>query len=328
MRRTVVPDSLARLARHQAGLVTTVQARTHGINADSLTALVRHRRWTRVCRGVYDVRLPDGDAWTGPGTPSTATALGSPTWVASRRRLRAVWTALLAYGPGAVAVGRCALVLHGVAGLPATIPSEAALPRASNRRDMEGVSLRQFDDGMRTVTVGGRRTAALDWALAQAVPELPRRNGLAVLDSVLHQGTLSRREVEATHDLARGRRGIASRHDLFELADGRAESPLESFARLECVDGGVEPDTLQLPLADHRGGRRARGDLAWRLPRGRHLVVEMDGSEFHSAPEAVRADRLRQNRIVSTGRVDVLRYGYEVLDVLAQEVRSFLNRAR
>lgn len=239
-----------------------------------------------------------------------------------------MWTTLLAYGPDAVAVGRSALVLHGVEGLPGTLSPEVALPRASNRRDRGRLAVRQFDHGMRTVRIAGRRVATLEWALAQAVPELGRRHALAVVDSALHQRLLTRRRLEWAHDLARGRRGVASRHDIFELADGRAESALESFARLDLVDGGIPPDTLQLPLLDADGRRRARGDLAWRLPRGRHLVVETDGAEYHSAPEAVRADHRRQNRIVSSGKVDLLRFGFADLDRVVEDVRSFLARAR
>ncbi|GAA1730499.1 hypothetical protein GCM10009809_27560 [Isoptericola hypogeus] len=328
MRRTAVPPSLLLLARRQAGLVTTGQAQEHGLSPGSLTTLTRARTWLRVCRGVYDVHLPDDVPWTGPGAPSPGTAVASPGWRTARRRLRATWTALLAYGPDAVAVGPCALVLHEVAGLPTGVRAEAALPRGSNRRDVERVSLRQFDHGMRTVPIAGRRVAALDWALAQSIPELSRRHGLAVLDSALRERKLSRHGLELVHDLARGRRGIASRHDVFELADGRSESALESFARLECIDGGVAPDTLQLPFLDRSGDERARGDLAWRLRGGRYLVVEMDGAAFHDTPEAVFADRVRQNGIVSSGKVDLLRFTFDDLGGIASEVRRFLARHR
>ncbi|MEK8227151.1 hypothetical protein NKG05_15360 [Oerskovia sp. M15] len=100
------------------------------------------------------------------------------------------------------------------------------------------MSLRQFDDGMTMRALGGRRLVTLDWALAQAVPELPRENALAVLDSALHLGAISARGLEVAHDMSRGRRGVARTHDLWEVADGRAESPLESFGRLDCLDAG------------------------------------------------------------------------------------------
>ncbi|WP_098462775.1 hypothetical protein [Isoptericola jiangsuensis] len=81
---------------------------------------------------------------------------------------------------------------------------------------------------MDLVVVRGRRAVTVERALAQAVPELPRSNGLAVLDSALHTGKVSRAGLDRSHEHARGRRGVASRHLLWELADARAESPLES----------------------------------------------------------------------------------------------------
>ena len=225
-----------------------------------------------------------------------------------RRRQRAAWLALLAYGPESVAVGACALALHGIAGLPPSIRPEAALPRASNRHDRDGIRLRQFDDGMTVETVGGRKVVNVEWALAQAVPELPRANGLAVLDSALHTKAISRSGFELSHDAARGRRGVARRHDLWALADSRAESPLESFARLECTDAGLAPDTLQLPLTNRSGTVVARGDLAWRRRDGRWLIAELDGHDVHSDPQAVFDDRRRQNLMTGTGVVHLLRF--------------------
>jgi len=320
--------TLQQCAARQGGLVSSAQARDHGLSADSVGTLARRRAWQRVCRGVYDVGLPDDVAWVGPGVPDAGDRPGSPGWAARRRRVRATWAALLAYGDQAVAVGACALVLHGVHGLPARLRPQSALPGASNRLDRDGVALRQFDDGMTTVEIAGRRVAALPWALAQAVPELPRRHGLAVLDSVLAQGLLRPAELDRVHDLARGRRGIATRHDLFELADARAESPLESFARLECIEGSVAPDVLQLPFVRASGTVAARADMAWELRGGRWLLVEMDGVDVHGTARAIHVDRWRRNTIVATGRVDELRFTSEDLGQVAPTVRAFLARNR
>ena len=169
------------------------------------------------------------------------------------------------------------------------------------------------------------RVATVDWALAQAVPELPRPHALAVLDSALHRGAISVRGLEVAHDMARGRRGVAGTHDLWELADGRAESALESFGRLDCQEAGVPPTTLQLPVVPSGGGPTYRADLAWRRRDGRWLVAEMDGQDVHAEPRAVYADRERQNRIVGTGQVDVLRFTIRDLPGMGQVVRGVLT---
>jgi hypothetical protein len=308
--RVDAPDELASVAIVQVGLVTTEQARAAGVTDRRISTLVRRGRWRRVTRGVLDARI-------GP--------LHEVPWNARRRR--AAWAGLLAYGPEAVAVGTSALALLRVAGLPTTITSEVALPGGSDRRSRDGLRLRQFDDGMTTIEVAGRLVADPRWALAQAVPELSRRRALAVLDSSLHRKLLRPSELLVAHELARGRRGVARTHLLWELADARAGSPLESFGRLDCVDAGIPPDVLQLPLDD--SPYPERGDLGWYLGDDRWLVAEIDGEEVHSAPVAVYADRARQNRMVSTGRFIVLRFTNQDLDgVISQTVLRTLRRLR
>ena len=80
-----------------------------------------------------------------------------------------------------------------------------------------------------------------------------------------------------------GRRGAAKARGWIEQADGRAESPLETRARLRCADGGVPPDELQAVIADASGRVLARVDLLWRAAR---LIGEADGGEVHDRPDA------------------------------------------
>ncbi|MFC8923815.1 hypothetical protein [Cellulosimicrobium sp. NPDC057127] len=305
-----IPSALLRTAETQGGLLAADQLAAAGVTSRVACRRADTGAWRRVTRGVYDV--------------SPSARVDDP-WEAGRRR--AAWLGLLAYGRDAVAVGTSALTLHGVQGLPAQVQPEAALPRASDRVSRDGVRLRQFDAGMTTVVIDGRRVASLVWALAQAVPELPRHNALAVLDSALHRGLLEARDVERAHDLARGRRGVAATHALWGLADGRAESPLESFGRLDCVDAAVPPDTVQLPVLGPDGRVVARADMGWRLGEGRWLVAEMDGRDVHAAPDAVYADRTRQNRLVASGSIEVLRFtGRDVPGGVGTAVASFLAR--
>ncbi|MFE5307739.1 hypothetical protein [Isoptericola sp. NPDC056605] len=241
---------------------------------------------------------------------------------------------MLAYGPDAIAVGTSALAMHGVEGLPIVTRPEAALPSASRRVSRPEVPLRQFDDGLSTVAFGDRRTGprrivTAEWALAQAVPELPMAHALAVLDSALRLGAVDRHDLGRSHDHARGRRGVASRHDLWDLADPRAASPMESMARWQCLEEGVPPDTLQLPLHGRSGRLLAVGDLAWRVPGG-WLVVEMDGRAWHDdLPGGDRRDRDRDNSLTVLG-IHLLRFdgGHVARGVVGSAVRHALAAAR
>lgn len=305
-----LPIGLLELAASQENLLSSAQCLAHGVTAERSATLVRLGIWTRVTRGVYDVE---------PKPPSPR----SPDAV----RRRSVWTALLAYGPESIAVGKGALALHGILGLPLTIPIEAAVPRGMEHRNRGDLRLRQFDNGLETVEIAGRRVANIQWALAQAVPELSRGNAVAVMDSALNLGLIDARGLARAHDLARGRLGVARTHDWWCLADGRAESPLETAGRLDCLDLGIPPDDLQVVIQDRNGRFLGRGDMGWKIDDDRWLIAEMDGREFHESAAALLYDRRRQNDLVQVA--DVLRFASEDarLGVVASTVRRHLRVA-
>ncbi|WP_125776800.1 hypothetical protein [Antribacter gilvus] len=245
-----------------------------------------------------------------------------------RLRRRSAWIALLACGPHSVAVGQCALALLGVQGLPLHIEPEAALVPKRSTCVAPGVRLRGYalhpDD-----IDPSRRCVILLVALAQALPTLPRERAVAVLDHLLNTGRLRAEDLPVLHDLLRGRPGAKAVHRWFTEVDGRSESPLETFARLECVDAGVPPHDLQREFFDDRGRFLGRADLVWRLPRNRWLVVEIDGDEFHSSREARTRDAQRQNDLVSGGNIVVLRFTYDHLrrrGTVGAEVRTAIAR--
>jgi hypothetical protein len=289
-RHFVAPAGLLAVATRQVGLVTSAQCDEHGVADGPRTRLVRTGRWLRPTRGVYDV-APMPDDRRHPDD----------------RRARAAWLGMLAFGPRAIAVGQSALALHGIAGLPMRIEPQVALPGGESLRSRDGLRVRHFD-GFATVSYGGRRIASLDAALVQALPELPRNSAVALCDSALNRRLIDDVRLDAVRERMRGRRGAARVEDWWHLVDGRAESPLETDARLRCVDAGIPPDDLQVVVRDASGRTLARGDLGWRLSNGRWLLAEIDGRDVHSAPEALYNDRVRQNRLVATGRVDLFRF--------------------
>ncbi|GEL98557.1 hypothetical protein CTE05_21040 [Cellulomonas terrae] len=284
------PLSLLTLARRQEGLVSAGQCDRAGVGTARRARLVRDGCWGLPTRAVFDVE---------PGRDRRVDA--------DHRRRRAAWLGMLAFGPRAIAVGPCALALHGVEGLPGNLHPEIALPGRSAGRHRDDIRVRTFGQ-FEVLRYGERAIADLVPALVQALPELPRRHAVAVLDGVLRRGSLTGAAFEVVRERVRGRRGSAGLTGWWSLVDPRAESPLETFARLECVDAGVPPDDLQVEIRSARGQLVGRGDLGWRLPGGRWLIAEIDGREFHERPEALLRDRSRQNALMSTGRVDILRF--------------------
>lgn len=296
MRHASIPTPLLALARRQEGLVSTRQCARTGLDKGRRRRLVASGRAAVPTFGVVDLS---------PLLTETGRPLGEGP-VDLRRRSACL--ALLAHGPHATAVGACALALLGVQGLPRAIRPEVMLPARSGRRRRDGIVVRRFDDSMPTLELGEFSVAAPTWALAQAICELDRDHAVAVLDSALQHRWIPHSELGEVRRLTRGRRGAARLRSWWELVDGRAQSPLETRARLRCVDAGIAPDDLQVPVLDARGRVIARGDLGWRLSRGRWLVAEIDGAGPHGTPEAIYADRIRQNAVVATGMVDMLRF--------------------
>lgn len=288
-----LPRDLLAVARPQEWLVDVRQVRDAGMSRGRLDRAVAAGRIVRVDRGVYDLLTTLPAARTADPDVSRGD-------VHEHRRRRAAWHGLLAHGPQAIAVGQTALVLLGVQGLPLEPKVEVVRPDRRARDARDGVVLRRYATRPRTVLVDGRRVVPVVTALAQAVPELDRRHAIAVMDSALHQRLLDRSGLRRAHDAARGRRGVGRTHDWWELADARAESPIETWARLSCLDEGIRPDRLQHEFCDAAGRVVARADMAWWLG-DRWLVAELDGLGFHSGEVALVKDSRRQNRLVSAG---------------------------
>ena len=313
MRRVIAPEQVLRIAAKQAGLVSARQCARAGVSSDRLTSLVRAGTWERVVRGVYDTGAKDD--WIS-------------AWDAAR--LRSAWLGLLACGPRAIAVGSCALALRGIWGLPLAIEPQVALPAGHGTPGRGGIRVRRFDAGMTTTLIRGRTVATLDYAIAQALPELTRDHAVAVLDHVINRKLIDLSELRRTQQLIQGRRGAARTHEWWALVDGRAESPLETSARLACHDAGMPPDDLQIIITDRSGRFLGRGDMGWRREDGTWVIAELDGIEFHDTPIAVFRDRERQNELQVNGAVTVLRFtSADVRSrVILEKVRQALGRTR
>jgi len=137
--------------------------------------------------------------------------------------------------------------------------------------------------------VGERLATSPAWTAVEVARSLRRPRALATLDAALRSGTVKRPDLWRAAVEQEGRRGIVAVRDLIPLADGRAESPMESEARLAMIDGGLPTPELQFEVID--GNREIRRlDFAW--PE-QLVAVEYDGVDWHSSPEAMRRDRRR-----------------------------------
>jgi hypothetical protein len=171
-------------------------------------------------------------------------------------------------------------------------------PPGCRLRSADGLVVHRRDGAPLTV-VGGRPATTPAWTAVEVARSLRRPRALATLDAALRSGTCNRAELWRAAVAQAGRRGIVAVRDVIPLADGRAESPMESEARLAMIDGGLPVPELQYEIIDGNGELR-RIDFAWPDER---VAVEYDGLDWHSGPDAMRRDRKRAAALLDVGWV-------------------------
>jgi hypothetical protein len=169
-------------------------------------------------------------------------------------------------------------------------------PPGHQLRPVDGLVVHRRD-GAPLDMVGDRRATSPAWTAVEVARSLRRPRALATLDAALRSETCSRGELSRAAKQQAGRRGIVAVRELLLHADPRAESPMESEARLAMIDGGLPTPDLQYEIIDGNGDLR-RVDFAW--PEHR-LAVEYDGLDWHGDPEAMRRDRRRQAALQDVG---------------------------
>ncbi|HEU0192117.1 MAG TPA: hypothetical protein VFR17_12745 [Mycobacterium sp.] len=175
--------------------------------------------------------------------------------------------------------------------------------------------------------VEGRLATAPAWTAVEVARSLWRPRALATLDAALHVGACTTGELAATVAEQKGRRDIVKVRELIGYADGRAESPMESEARLVFIDGRLPMPELQYSIVD-RYGRVWRVDFAWPEQK---IVAEYDSIKWHVGPDALLHDRLKTARLQECGWTTI---PMTVDDIradpigLAARINTHLSRSR
>ena len=166
----------------------------------------------------------------------------------------------------------------------------------------------------------GRPATTAAWTAIEVARTLRRPRALATLDAALRCGHCDPTNLEQALRAQSGRRGIVKVRALLPWADARAESPMESEARLVMIDGGLPAPVLQHTIVDSRG-RLRRFDFAW--PDAK-VAAEYDSDAWHTGDDAMRRDREKLAAVQDLG--------WTVIPIVADDVRlrpQFLvNRIR
>lgn len=173
----------------------------------------------------------------------------------------------------------------------------------------------------------GRLATTPAWTAVEVARQLRRPRALATLDAALHSLRCTRTEIESAVAEQRGRRGIVAVRELLPFADGRAESAMESEARLVMIDHGLPLPELQYPIRDH-DGELWRVDFAW--PEV-HLAAEYESIDWHAGPKEMLRDKRRWGKIQEIGWTIIPIVVHDVRrepDRLALRIATHLERPR
>jgi hypothetical protein len=211
-------------------------------------------------------------------------------------------------GQKAVACMGTAAALHGFDVQDST--TIHVLDPGVRMRPVAGLMVHQRLDAPLAV-VKGRLTTAPAWTAVEVARTLRRPRILATLDAALRSGSCTRADIEDAVREQSGRRGIVAVRELLEHADGRAESAMESEARLVMIDYGVAQPELQYEIHDE-AGEVWRVDFAW--PE-RRVAAEYESIAWHAGRLEMLRDKERLAKLQELG--------WTVIPMVVRDVRVY-----
>lgn len=289
----------------QFGVFTTEQALAAGWTMHALRHAVAIGRLERLRPGAY--ALPRDDRAARLRAAAAAFSLTYPGVPVSHSAAGAVFGLPLLRVPEHV----CATYPRGRRGLmPGVHRHRGRLPLADTGR----LRCVRLTSPARTVLDIGHEMGA-DAAIVAADSAL--RTRLATTATLL----AASETVESWPSIAPARRAVA-------LADGAAESPLESISRLRLAAAGLPVPRLQPNLYDLRGAFLGRPDFYWDEVG---VVGEADGlAKYDGRTESLAAEKRRQAGFERAGLIVVRWLWTDLADfaVVEAELRDAFARGR
>ena len=219
--------------------------------------------------------------------------------------------AAAALGPAAVVSHETAALLHGLS-LLGPPPEELTITRPPGVGSRSGkAGVRIHCAALPAEHVGGRLGVPVA-TVARTVIDLARvlefRAGVVVADSALQQKLTSKKELARVVGACERWPGLRRAAQVVEFADGGAESPLESLARIVFADGGLPPPELQVEIRNPEFIGRV--DFLWRAFR---TIAEVDGAgKYDDRNLAVR--QLRRDKLLREAGYEVVHFDWKEIN--------------
>jgi hypothetical protein len=264
-----VHPALLAVAERQFGVFAARDALRAGYAEEEIQTEVARRRWVRVRRGVYADR----------GIVEVARA-DPAEW----HRLQCAAVLIRLGGSPAISHASAALVQGMV--VPSGCDDRVRLTDTGQWRRGRG-----YDVSRATLPQGHLRgfgsfsITSPARTLVDCAREWPLDDAVIAIDAALHAGLLDAVELAGVVLDQTHWNGIGAAARAVGLADGRAESPLETLGRLRIVGSGLPPPELQVEIHDARGFV-ARVD-AWYEEAA--VAIEFDGLVKYEDPRDGRS---------------------------------------
>ena len=281
-------------ADRQLGLFTALDARRVGYEHGEIRHLCAAGTWTRVRRGVYGL------------TDEVASARA-----AGRQHAIDCTAVLLDLGrPEAAISHTSALRLLGLPARRALLPDTVRLTHPALWRRGKGFTVNQAPLPPADVTLRGPlRLTTPARTLVDCAREWPLEDAVVAMDAALLRGTVAPTGLATAVVAARSWPGAPRAARAAGLADGRAESPLETRGRLRLLGAGLPPTDLQVEI--RVGGRLIGVVDAWFDDAA--VAVEFDGRVKYTdpwgdrSPERVLWDEKRREDALRSTDIRVVR---------------------
>jgi Protein of unknown function (DUF559) len=282
--RSDVPDAISKNA-----VMSAKQWRAEGVSPALMRSLARSGQLVRLRQGVYATKRAMD--WA-EGDPVLAHVL-------------TVRAAKATVGRNAVASYHSAALLHRLSLLTSPGTVTLTLPPAKkwNRAKPADVVFHASELPREHVTrLYNLPVTTVARTVADLARTLPFMDAVVVADSALNQEKATKPELLRALSQCKGWPGVRQARRALEFADERAESPLESAARVVFAEAGLAPPELQVTIQGEQEQFAARVDFLW---RARKVIAEADGLVKYNDRKDLLKERERDHQLREAGYTTV-----------------------
>jgi hypothetical protein len=312
--RTDVPDIVRRNT-----VMSARRWQAKGVSPTLMRSLIRSGQLIRMRQGVYATkRALDWANAANAANPANATNAANPANAANgdpgpdpvRAHVLSVLAARATVGGSAVASYHSAALLHRLSLLASppegTVTLTLPLAKKWNRTGPADVVFHASDLPKEHVTkLHNVPVTTVARTVADLARTLPFTDAVVVADSALNQEKATKPELLQVLGQSKGWPGVRQARRAVEFADERAESPLESAARVVFAEAGLAPPELQVTIHGGEQGQEqfaARVDFLW---RARKVIAEADGLVKYNDRDDLLRERERDHQLREAGYTTV-----------------------